>query len=103
MFEQFHVVVGEVNPNLHAVEALVVFWRNETKSIDVFRVFKIFPHQEEHQVGVDLLLVLLVTVDREYESPSLLVTRVLPLGLDAQLEVLDGVDPTPLLFDEVTK
>jgi hypothetical protein len=67
----------------------------------VARVLVVLAEEEEDEVGVELLAVLLGLVDREDEAAALGILGVLPLGLDAALEVLDGVDAAPLVLDEV--
>jgi hypothetical protein len=62
-------------------------------------VVEILAEQVEHEVGVDVVLVLLVLVDGEDEAAAVLVLGVFPLGLDALLEILDGVDPAVLVAD----
>lgn len=60
MFEQIHILVCEVDPDLHPPEELVVFGRNEAEPIDMLTVAEILTQQEEHQIGVELVFVLLV-------------------------------------------
>ena len=99
MAQQVHAAVGEVDPDLHSVEGLGILRRDEAETTNVFAVFELFSEQEEDQVGVKFVFVLLVATDGEDEAASLFVVRILPLGFDILLEVLDGVDPTPLILD----
>lgn len=55
-------------------------------------VAEIFSQEIEHQIRVNFILVILGFVHRKDETPSVLVVGVLPLGLDARLEVLERVD-----------
>ena len=52
-------------------------------------VVEILPQKIEHQIGVDLILVLLCPVDGKDESAAFLVLGVLPFGLNSFLEILD--------------
>ena len=65
----------------------------------MFAVVEILPQKIEHQIGVDLILVLLCPVDGKDESAAFLVLGVLPFGLNSFLEILDWVDFPPFIFD----
>jgi hypothetical protein len=52
VFQEVHVVVGKIYPNLNSVERLIVFGRNESEATDVLTVLKIFTKEEKHKVGV---------------------------------------------------
>jgi hypothetical protein len=41
----------------------------------------------------------LIPVDGEDKTTSFFVTRIFPFGLDALLEILNGVDPAPFVLD----
>lgn len=99
VFQEIHVVIGEVHPDLHSVEGLVVLGRNEPEAADVLAVLEVLAQQEKDKVGVELVLVLLVPVDGKDKTSSLFVTGILPLGLNTLLEILNGVDPAPFVLD----
>lgn len=101
MGQQLERVVGEVHPNLDAIERLAVFRRDEAEAADVFAVVEALADQEEDEAGVELFPVLLRTGDRKDEAATLRVAGVLPLGFDPLLEVLERVHAAPLLADEV--
>jgi len=69
----------------------------------MFGVIKILTQEIEDKIGIDLVLIFLALVDREDESASPFVLRILPLGLNSLLEVLDRVDSSPLLIDLVSE
>lgn len=96
-------MVVEGHPNLNSVadrERILGIY--ESDAVDLFRVIEILADQKENQRAVQLFLVLVCLVNREYEPPSVLIHGILPFGLDALLEKLDGVDPPPFLADLVT-
>lgn len=99
--EQVERVGVEVDPDLDPVVGLAILRRNEAEPADVLAVGEVLAQQEEDQLLVELVLVLLRLGDGEDEPPASRVAGVLPLGLDALLEVLDGVDLPPLLLYEV--
>ena len=99
MGQEVHVAVGKVDPDLHSVEGLGILGRDEAETADMFAVLELLSDQEEDQIGVEFVFVLLSAADGEDEAASLFVMGVLPLGFDILLEVLDGVDPTPLILD----
>lgn len=101
VLQELHVGVSEVYPDFDSVEGLTVLGRDEAEAVDVLAVSEVLAEEVEDEVGVELVLVVLRAVDGEDEAAALLVLRVFPLGLDALLEVLDGVDATPLVLDEV--
>lgn len=101
MGQNFSVLFIEVYPDLHPIESLHVLWGDEAEAIDVLREIEVLSHQIEDEIGVDFILVGLVLAHGEDESSSILIAGILPLGLDALLEVLDGVDPAPSILDEV--
>ncbi len=69
----------------------------------MFGVIKILTQEIEDKIGIDLVLIFLALVDREDESASSFVLRILPLGLNSLLEVLDRVDSSPLLINLVSE
>lgn len=101
MGQHLRVLTIEVHPDLHSVESLHVLGGDEPEPVDVLRKIEVFPQQIKDKISVDFVLVGLFLADGEHEASSLLIAWVFPLGLDALLEVLDGVDPAPLLLDEV--
>jgi hypothetical protein len=98
--EDVHVLVVEVDPDFDAVVGLGVLGGDEAEAVDAFGVVEVLAEEVEDEVGVDVVFVLLVLVDGEDEAAAVLVLGVLPLGLDALLEILDGVDPAVLVADE---
>jgi len=80
---------------------LAVFGRNEAEAADMVAVGEVLSEQVEDQLLVEFVLILLSLRDGEDKSSSLGVAGVFPLGLYPFLEVLDGVDPSPLLLDLV--
>lgn len=102
MFQKIHVVVGEIYPNLNSVKRLIVFGRNEPETIDVLAVLEIFTKEKEDKVSVELILILLVSVDGKDKAASFFVFGILPFRLNAVLEILNRVDPPPFIIDFVT-
>lgn len=103
MLEYFHIVVIKINPDLNPVHTLVVFRRDKPKAIDMLGMIEILAHQIEDYISVELVLILLCFTNWKHESPSVLISDVLPLGLDILLEELDRVYDLPLLINEVAK
>jgi hypothetical protein len=68
----------------------------------MLRIIEIFTHQVEDQISIDLVLILLVLIDWENKSASLLVPGIFPLGLDAFLEILEGVHSSPFILHQIS-
>ena len=94
-FESSLVRVVEINPDFDTVEGLGSFGGREAETIDVFGLVESLAHEVEHQVPVQLVLVINGLIDGEDEPSSGFVLGVLPLGLDALLEKLHRVDSPP--------
>lgn len=67
----------------------------------MLREIKIFTKQVKDKIGINLILVFLILINREDKPSSLLISGVLPLGLDTLLEVLNRVHSSPLILDLV--
>lgn len=101
MGQHLRVLFIEVDPDLHSVEGLHVLWGDEAEAVDVLREIEVLSQQIKDKIGVDFILVGLLLAHGEDEASSILIAGILPLGLDALLEVLDRVDPAPFVLDEV--
>jgi len=62
-------------------------------------MIEILSQEIENKVGIDLVFVLLGAIDRKHETTSFLVLGVLPLRLNALLEILHRVYFPPFLFN----
>lgn len=93
----------KVDPYLHSVEGLQRFRGNKPEAVDVLAMIEVFSKQKQHQVSIDLVFILLSFIDWEDEPASVFVVRVFPLGLDARLEVLQGIDASEFVFDCVSE
>ena len=96
------VLLIEVHPDLHPIERLHVLRGDEPEPVNVLRKIEILPQEVKDQIGVDLVLIRLLLTHGEDEAAALLIPRILPLGLDALLEVLDRVDPAPFVLHQVS-
>lgn len=103
MNEVLIVGIVEVYPNFHTIVGLWIFRRDEPKAIDVLWMIKILAHKIKDKICINLILIFLALIHREHESPSFLVLRILPLGLNSFLEILNRVDFSPLLVDLVSE
>lgn len=103
MGQHLHVMFVKIDPNLDSVERLQRFRRNESKAINVLAMIEVFSKQKQHQVSIDLIFILLSFINREDEPASVFVVRILPLGFDARLEVLEGINASELVLDGVTE
>ena len=89
MLQEVKSVVVEIDPDFDPVVGLIVLGRDESEPTDMFVVGKVLSQKIENEVIVQFVLIFLTFGDGEDESSSVLVVRVLPLGLDALLEVFD--------------
>jgi hypothetical protein len=48
MLQKIHILISKIYPNLHSVERLVVFRRDEAETIDMLAMIKILSQQVEH-------------------------------------------------------
>lgn len=103
MRQHLRILLIKVYPNLHPVETLGVFGRDEAKAVDVLRVVEILPQEVKDQVRIDIVLVSDILVDGEDESPTALVLRIFPLWLDSLAEILNRVHLPPPVLHEVTE
>lgn len=101
--QHLHILVIEVHPDLHSVKGLQGFRRNKPEPVYMVAMVEVFSNQEEHQVSIYLILVLLSLVDGKDEPTSVLVMGILPLWLNACLEVLERVDTSEFVLDIVPK
>lgn len=88
MFQEFHMLIGEIDPKFNPVERLCVFGGDEAEAIDMLAVVEVFSQEIEHQVRINLVFVLLISVDWKHKSTSILVFWVLPFRLNPFLEIL---------------
>ena len=66
-------------------------------------MIKILSDKIKDKIGINLVLVFLALIDSKHEPASFLVLRILPLGLNAFLKILNRVYFSPLLIDLVSK
>jgi hypothetical protein len=100
------LVEVELSPYLHSVVELkggVEAVRDETDTVDVLCATLGLAKEVEDEPLVDLLVLLDVPVDLEDEATPEAVLRVLPGGIDALPEVIDGRDVAFSVIDGVSK
>jgi hypothetical protein len=102
MGQHLSIILIEVHPDLNPIEGLRVLRRDESESINMLGIIEIFTHKVEDQIGIDFILIFLVLVDWENKSASLLVPGVFPLGLNAFLEILEGVHSSPFVLHQIS-
>lgn len=77
--------------------------RNKTDTVDIFSTALGFAQEVEYQPFVDFLILLDVLIDLENESASEFVVEVLPGGVDALPEIVNGTDVASLALDLVAR
>ena len=93
MGDGFDVALVEVHPDLNAVAvALWLLGGDEAEAVDLFAAFECGADELEGKALVDVLFIGLGFGHLENEPSSFLILLILPLGLDACAEELDGVD-----------
>lgn len=66
-------------------------------------MIKILSDKIKDKIGINLVLVFLALIDSKYKSTSFLVLRILPLGFNPFLKILNRVYFSPLLIDLVSE
>lgn len=97
------IILVEVYPNFNSIKGLWIFRRDESKAVDVVWMIKILSDKIKDKIGINLVLVFLALIDSKYKSTSFLVLRILPLGFNPFLKILNRVYFSPLLIDLVSE
>lgn len=93
MDDRLCIILIEIDPDFNPVaERIGNLRRNKSESIQLLTLLEGLSNEFEGKGLIDLLLVGLTLGHLEDEPPSLLVLFILPFGLDALPEKLDGVD-----------
>lgn len=86
------VIFIEADPYLESVTGRVIdFGRDEPKPIDFVTAFEVFSKEKKGKLLINFLLVCLAFGNLKDKPSSILISFVLPLGLDPLTEVLNGV------------
>ena len=100
----FYVWLIKVDPNLNSEAGGVIrFWWDIPEAINLITSVEIGSQDKKCQLFIDLLFIGLCFGDLEDKPSSFLILLILPFGLDAFFEELDGVDFAEGFANEVAE
>lgn len=104
MDDRLGIILIEIDPDFNPVaESIGNLRRDKPETIQLFTLFKGLTNKLKGEGLIDLLFIGLTLGHLEDEPPSLLILFILPFGLNALPEKLDGVDSLQRVTNLVSK